>query len=60
MFDAIEDLREREQRILNLYYNFGYKDREIANLYKISRSGVTKIRNRALEKCKEQLCENIV
>ena len=53
--DVMENLRRRERKILDLYYNFGYKEREIAKHYNISQQRVNKIRNRALEKCKVKI-----
>jgi len=53
--DVLKDLTLRERNILTGYYLYGYNQREIAEHYNISHQMVSKIRRKALEKCKEQL-----
>lgn len=50
---SIED--EQEKEILNMYLLYGYKDREIADFYKLSHQRINKIKSRALKKIKEYL-----
>lgn len=52
----ILDLREKE--IIKMYYNFGYKEKEIANYYNLSHQRINKIKSKALKKMKNALLEN--
>jgi RNA polymerase sigma factor FliA len=44
---------QREQRIIELYFDYGYKEREIAVMMEVSRPRISQIKNRAIEKMRE-------
>ncbi len=58
--DILEGLNLRERNILMGCYLYGYKEREMAKFYNISRVRIHQIKQRALEKCKEQLSVIVV
>jgi len=45
-------LTKREKNIINLYYLEGYKDAEIAKLYRVTRQNIFKIRKNGITKLK--------
>ena len=45
-------LTPRERKIINLYYLEGYKDKEIAVFYEVTRQNIFKIRKNGLSKLK--------
>ena len=45
-------LTPRERKIINLYYLEGYKDKEIAIFYEVTRQNIFKIRKNGLSKLK--------
>jgi len=53
--DILNRLEKRERKILILYYFDNYKEKEIAKYYNISIAMVSKIKKRALKKCKKFL-----
>ena len=51
--DILDRLEKRERKILELYYFDNYKEKEIAEYYNISIAMVSKIKKRALKKCRK-------
>ena len=47
-----ERLTKREKNIINLYYLEGYKDKEIASHYGVTRQNIFKIRKNGIIKLK--------
>ena len=47
-----ERLTIKERNIINLYYLQGYKDKEIAALYDLTRQAINYIRNKGINKLK--------
>ena len=43
----------RERNIISLYYLEGYKDKEIASYYKVTRENICKLRKNGLAKLKK-------
>ena len=43
----------RERDIISLYYLEGYKDKEIASYYKVTRENICKLRKNGLKKLKK-------
>lgn len=54
---ALKELSERQRAFILLYYFRNMSDREIAELYHISRSAVGYTRNRGLQKLKKMMKE---
>ena len=50
---AYQYLTEREKKVINLYYLEGYKDEEIADLYKVSRQTINESRQKGINKLKK-------
>jgi RNA polymerase sigma factor (sigma-70 family) len=48
-----ERLTQRERNIISLYYLEGYKDKEIASYYKVTRENICKLRKNGLIKLKK-------
>jgi RNA polymerase sigma factor (sigma-70 family) len=48
-----ERLTQREKNIISLYYLEGYKDKEIASYYKVTRENICKLRKNGLIKLKK-------
>ena len=48
-----ECLTLRERNIISLYYLQGYKDKEIALYYKVTRENICKLRKNGLSKLKK-------
>jgi len=46
-------LTQRERKIISLYYLEGYKDKEIASYYKVTRENICKLRKNGLNKLKK-------
>ena len=46
-------LPERERSIVNLYFYYGYKEREIAGMLGISRPRISQVKSRAIERMRE-------
>jgi len=46
-------LTSRERNIISLYYLEGYKDKEIASRYKVTRENICKLRKNGLNKLKK-------
>ena len=49
-----ERLTKREKNIINLYYLEGYKDKEIASHYGVTRQNIFKIRKNGIIKLKKK------
>ena len=49
-----ERLSKREKDIINLYYLEGYKDKEIASHYGVTRQNIFKIRKNGIIKLKKK------
>ena len=49
-----ELLTKREKKVIALYYLEGYKDKEIANHYRVTRQNVFKIRKNGIIKLKKK------
>ena len=47
-------LTQRERKIISLYYLEGYKDKEIASRYKVTRENICKIRKNGIIKLKKK------
>ncbi|MBU1290794.1 hypothetical protein KKB17_04940 [bacterium] len=45
-------LTKRERKVINLYYLEGYKDKEIAAFYEVTRQNIFKIRKNGITKLK--------
>ncbi len=58
LVEAIRQLDGKKKTIILLYYFVGYKDAEIARLFKISRSAVQKHRAEAIKDLAEHLGES--
>jgi RNA polymerase sigma factor (sigma-70 family) len=50
---SYERLTRRERKIISLYYLQGYKDKEIASYYKVTRENICKLRKNGLTKLKK-------
>lgn len=50
-------LSEKQRNVILLYYFQGFNDKEIAELYHVSRSAISSRRNRGLKKLKMLLSE---
>lgn len=48
-----ERLTQREKDIISLYYLEGYKDKEIASHYEVTRENICKLRKNGLNKLKK-------
>ena len=46
-------VRGREKEIIILYYDYGYKEREIAKIIGVSRQRIGQIKKRAIERMRE-------
>ena len=53
ILESIEDKQEKE--IINMYFFYGYKEKEIAKYYNLSHQRINKIKSRALKKIKNFL-----
>ena len=47
-----ERLTQRERKIISLYYLEGYKDKEIATFYDLTRQAINYIRKKGINKLK--------
>ena len=50
--EGFEVLTQREKQVINLYYLEGYKDKEIAKSYGVTRQNIFKIRKIGITKLK--------
>ena len=55
---CVEKLRPVEKDIINLYYNEGYKERDIADQLDVSINTVSSIKNRAIKKIKKNIMQD--
>ena len=55
---CIEKLRPIEKDIINLYYNEGYKERDIADELDVSINTVSSIKNRAVKKIRKNIMQD--
>ena len=53
ILESIEEKQEKE--IINMYFFYGYKEKEIAKYYNLSHQRINKIKSRALKKIKNFL-----
>ena len=53
--DVLDSLNDREQSIIRLYYICGFTECELAEAFMVSQQMISKIKKRALEKCKQQI-----
>ena len=51
--EGLKLLTQREKKIISLYYLEGYKDKEIASHYKVTRENIYKLRKNGLNKLKK-------
>ena len=51
---SYERLTKREKDIINLYYLEGYRDKEIASYYGVTRQNIFKIRKNGIIKLKKK------
>lgn len=55
-FDILESIEEKQgKEIINMYFFYGYKEKEIAKYCNLSQQRINKIKSRALKKIKEFL-----
>ena len=54
MESGYERLTQREKDIINLYYLEGYRDKEIASHYGVTRQNIFKIRKNGIIKLKKK------
>ena len=56
VFDEMTNkLSKREQKIIRLYFEYGYKEREIAQIINISQQLVSYLKNKAIKTMKEYI-----
>ena len=51
--EGLKLLTQREKKIISLYYLEGYKDKEIASHYKVTRENIYKLLKNGLNKLKK-------
>ena len=51
--EGYDRLTKREKKIISLYYLEGYKDEEIADIYKVSRQTINESRQKGIKKLKK-------
>ena len=54
---ALDKLRPIEKEIIDLYYNKGYKEKNIAEELNISINTVSSIKNRAIKKLRKDIAQ---
>tara|TARA_B100000902_G_C27253493_1_gene886561 strand:- start:633 stop:1202 length:570 start_codon:yes stop_codon:yes gene_type:complete len=54
---CIDKLRPIEKQIISLYYNYGYKEKEIAEELSVSINTVSSIKNRAIKKMRKNMAQ---